>query len=186
MSSSILRKVAALVLCSMAMTACGTGQSSEHQEGGMTTTRDADPETTLRGRPSFEEAQLQYRAAVRNWANQLALLRPGLTWQVKEDSWGGCTGEYANTPGIHVYLYVVFDGPIPDTSWPQAVDVLKRGAAALGATDMTVLIDKPGDHDVTFGGPDGNAFEFGTKAAAVLSATSDCRLRQADLPAPSP
>ena len=80
-----------------------------------------------------------------------------------------------------MYLYVVFNGPVPDESWPQALDVVQRGAAQLGATDITTLVDRPGDHDVVIGGPDGGTVEFGTKAAAVLSAKSDFRLRQHDL-----
>ncbi|CAA0132178.1 Uncharacterised protein [Mycolicibacterium vanbaalenii] len=58
-----------------------------------------------------------------------------------------------------MYLYVVFNGPVPDESWPQALDVVQRGAAQLGATDITTLVDRPGDHDVVIGGPDGGTVE---------------------------
>ncbi|MFI2842335.1 LppA family lipoprotein [Mycolicibacterium sp. PDY-3] len=148
----------------------------------MTRVEWAYPEAALRTRPSFEDAQRQYRAAVQDWATQIASMSPGLTWRVKEDSWGGCTGDYASTPGVHAYIYVVFGGPIPDAAWPSALDVVQRGAAQLDATDATTTVDRPGDHDVIFSGNDGITVEFGTKAAGVLSAKSDCRLRQADMP----
>ena len=180
-----LRLVCAVVVLSMvALTACGT-TSGDHGGAAVTSTENSDPEATLQTRPSFEEAQQQYRAAVQDWATQIATMAPGLTWRVKEDSWGGCSGDYANTPGVHVYIYVVFDGPVPDETWPSALDVVHQGAARLGATDVTTAVDRPGDHDVIFSGSDGVAVEFGTKVAGVLSAKSDCRLRQADVPVSS-
>lgn len=180
---SAVKTALAVVLLSMAaLTACGT-TSGVNSGAAMTSAGRGDPEAILRTRASFEDAQRQYREAVQDWATQIASTSPGLTWQVKEDGWGGCTGEYAHTPGVHAFIYVVFDGPIPDAAWPSALDVVQRGAAQLGATDVTTAVDRPGDHDVIFSGSDGISVEFGTKAAGVLSAKSDCRLRQADLPA---
>ena len=179
---SVVKTALAVVVLSMAaLTACGT---TSGVNGGAAVTRveGADPEAILRTRPSFEDAQRQYRATVQDWATQIAASSPGLTWRVKEDSWGGCTGEYANTPGVHAYIYVVFDGPIPDAVWPPALDVVQRGATQLGATDVTATVDRPGDHNVIVSGNDGITVEFGTKVAGVLSAKSDCRLRQADMP----
>ncbi|MGN7779034.1 LppA family lipoprotein [Mycolicibacterium sp. 22603] len=179
--SAVKTALAAVVLSTVALTACGT-TSGVHGGAAMTDVERSDPEATLRTRPSFEDAQQQFRAAVQDWAAQIASMSPGLTWRVKEDSWGGCTGEYADTPGVHAYIYVVFGGPIPDAAWPSALDVVRRGAAQLGATDVTTAVDRPGDHDVIFSGNDGITVEFGTKAAGVLSAKSDCRLWKVDTP----
>ncbi|CDQ43971.1 LppA family lipoprotein [Mycolicibacterium neoaurum] len=174
--SAVKTALAVVVVSMAALTACGT---TSGVNGGAAVTRveGADPEAILRTSPSFEDAQRQYRAAVQDWANQIASTSPSLTWRVKEDGWGGCTGEYANTPGVHAYIYVVFDGPISDAAWPSALDVVQRGAAQLGATAVTATVDRPGDHNVIFSGNDGITVEFGTKAAGVLSAKSDCRLR---------
>jgi hypothetical protein len=183
--SGLRRVLAVAVLSVAALTACGT---TGDNDGGtaMTSAESNDVEANLRTRPPFEEAQQQYRAAVQGWATQIASLTPGLTWRVKEDSWGGCSGDYANTPGVHVYIYVVFNGPISDGVWPQALEAVQRGAAELGADNVTTPVDRPGDHDVVFSGNDGVTVEFGTKAAGVLSAKSDCRLRRADMPPSSP
>lgn len=180
MQSRATRVFAVITLCLMAITACGMGR----EDSDMVDTHGSDLDAILRAKPSFETAQRQYRNAVQGWANEIIGLVPGLTWQVKEDSWGGCASEYPDTRAVHVYVFVVFDGPIPEVSWPQAVDIVERGASSLGATNMTTLIDKPGDHYVVLGGPDGIKIEFGTKAAAVFAVTSDCRLREADLAAP--
>ncbi len=185
MTSGLRRIFAVAVLSLAALTACGT-TGGDDRGAAVNSTENSDPEATLQTRPSFEEAQQQYRAAVQDWATQIATMAPGLTWRVKEDSWGGCSGDHANTPGVHVYIYVVFSGPIPDGAWPQALAVVQGGAAQLGATEVTKPVDRPGDRDVIFSGNDGITVEFGTKAAGVLSAKSDCRLRSADMPVNSP
>lgn len=151
----------------------------------MTTSPNADPDTRLRAKPSFEVAQDQYRRAVQDMATQVTGLVPGLSWQLKEDSWRGCGGDFVHTAGVQAYVYVTFSGPIPDDQWPAALQIVRDGAQRLGATGSGVLADNPGDHDVGFSGGDGLEIEFGTKAATILSAKSDCRLRQADLPTAS-
>ena len=179
--SAVNTALAVVVVSTAALTGCGT-TSGDSSGAVLTSTEISNPEAALRARPSFEDAQQQYRAAVQGWATQIAPMSPDLTWRVKEDSWGGCTGDYANTPGAHAYMYVVFDGPVSDAAWPSALDVVRRGAAQLGATEVTTTVDRPGDHDVIFSGSGGSTVEFGTKAAGVLSAKSDCRLRRADAP----
>lgn len=171
-----LRRAVVVALSVAALSACGS------TPGGDDGAEFGELEAQLRARPSYETARQQYRAAIEGWAAQIASMAPGLTWLVKEDSWGGCRGDYADTAGVHTYVYVVFSGPIPDGVWPSALDVVRHGAAQLGAIDVTTAVDRPRDHDVVFSGSDGVSVEFGTKAAGVLSATSDCRLRRVDMP----
>lgn len=180
-----MRRVVAAALSIAALSACGA-TSGDDEGAAMTSAEPGDAEAHLRTRPSFDEARQQYRAAVEGWAARIASMSTGLTWRVKEDSWGGCSGDYANTAGVHAYIYVVFDGPVADDSWPRALDVVQRGAAQLGATNVTTPVDRPRDHAVVLSGNGGVSVEFGTGAVGVLSATSDCRLRRADLPSGSP
>lgn len=176
-----LRCLVAVALSVAALSGCATTGGGDH---GAVAASDAEAE--LRTRPSFEEARQQYRAAIEGWAAQIASMSPELTWHVKEDSWGGCSGDYVDTAGVHTYAYVVFSAPIADEIWPSALDVVRHGAAQLGAANVTTPVDRPGDHHVVFTGTDGVTVEFGTKAAGVLSATSGCRLRRADRPQSSP
>lgn len=176
--------IAAALLILLITTACNHGNNSHYENSPMSQTTSSDPEAALRSKPPFEHAQQQYREAVQDMAYRISAIAPGLTWKFKEDSWRGCSGEYAKTSGVHVYIYALFDGPLPDDAWGQAVDIVQAGVSDLGATNMTTLIDKPGDHYVVLGGPDGIKIEFGTKAATVFAVTSDCRLREADLAAP--
>lgn len=153
---------------------CGGG----HRDGGDVTEDVPVLEAQLRAKPPFEDAQEQYAAALSKAADAIAALVPGLTWQFKEKSWRGCTGKFVKTDGKQAYVYVVMDRAIPDDTWPQALQIVKDTAAGFGASDLTVLLDKVGDHDVYLTGADGVELEFGTKANTILSALSDCRLPQ--------
>ena len=68
----------------------------------MSTTSRADVEAELRQKPSFEQAQPVYRDAVRQMADGVAALVPGMTWQFYEDSWSGCDPPYVHTGGVVV------------------------------------------------------------------------------------
>ena len=56
------------------------------------------------------------------------------------------------------------------------LDVAKDGAAKLGATDVQVMQDQPGKHDVWFSGPAGVFIKFSYKGNMVVSGYTRCRL----------
>ena len=146
-AKTVKRLIALALIGLVITTGCGSGSDSDQKGGEMSTSHNSDPEAALRTKPSFEAAQKEYRDAMRDMANQVAALVPGLTWQTKEDSWRGCGGEYGQTSGVQVYVYIVFAGPVPDDKWAPALEIVKDGAARLGSTNMTTLVDKPGDRD---------------------------------------
>ena len=100
-----------------------------------------------------------------------------MTW--KENTWVGCGGEYAKTKAKQASIMAVFRGPISDAVWPQALQIVKDGAAQTGATQFGIFKDSPGDHDIYVAGPDGVEFRLGTQKASTLT-KSDCRLSQTD------
>jgi hypothetical protein len=141
----------------------------------------ADPaqlEQKLRSKPPLEAAQTEYQAAVQNMAASIASLTPGTTFNVEQNTWVGCGGEYANTKAKQAYVMAVFSGPIPDAVWPQALQIVKDGATQKGATEFGTFKDNPGDRDVYLAGPDGVEFRLGSQKASTLTAKSDCRLSQ--------
>lgn len=164
------------VLCAATLIGCGSTTPGVAANGKPAATR--EPEEILRQRPPFEAAKQQYMAAAAEISNQIAALRPGLTWQLDENSWGGCGGDFVDTNGVQAYVRVVFSGPTPDPLWPRAVQIVRGAAAGLGATTVKSLVDKPANHDLVITGPEGINVHFGTAVATVLSMTSDCRLRQ--------
>jgi len=172
-------------LCALTAIGCSSSQpAKEDAMSGSSSPAPSDPDTRLRERPSFEAAQQQYTAAVTDTANQIAALVPGLTWTIEENSWRGCGGEFLDTRGVQAYVVATFSGPTPDPLWPRALKIVEDAAAQLGATDMQPLKDGPADHDVIVTGPDGVEVTFGTAKATVLSAKSECRLRQKDTSTP--
>lgn len=155
----------------------GCGDPTNADEQDMTVSA-SQLEDQLRQKPPFEVAQTEYRDAVQGMANQIAALTPGNTWSFSSKSWLACSGDYINTDAKHVYVMAGFTGPIPDAVWPQAVRIVKDGAAKFGATDLGTFKDEPGNHDIYLAGPDGVEFRLGTQVAASLTAKSDCRLNE--------
>ena len=170
---SAFRMLLAALLC-VVMAGCGGPTSSGDD---VSTKSRADAEAELRQKPSFEQAQPVYRDAVRQMADGVAALVPGMTWQFYEDSWSGCDPPYVHTSGVVVYVAVSFDKPFPDDVWPAALDMVTAGAAKLGITDRGKLIDSAGHHDISITGH-GGIVQFATYKASTLTAQSDCRMRE--------
>jgi len=173
----------AAALCAVTLNGRTSTTDKEDAESGSNSTASpapSDPDARLRERPSFEAAQQQYTAVVTDTANQIAALVPDLTWTIEENSWRGCGAEFLHTKGVQAYVVATFSGPTPDPLWPKALKIVEDAAAKLGATDLQPFKDGPADHDVILTGPDGVEVTFGTAKATVLTAKSDCRLRQKD------
>ena len=173
-----LRKMIGCLLFGLACAACGQSTSTGGTETSVTSADPAQLEQKLQSKPPLEAAQTEYQAAVQNMATGIAALTPGTTFNVEQNTWVACGGDYAQTKGKQAYIMAVFSGPIPDNVWPQALQIVKDGAAQKGATEFGTFKDNPGDHDVYIAGPDGVEFRLGTQKASTLTAKSDCRLSQ--------
>jgi ABC-type glycerol-3-phosphate transport system substrate-binding protein len=180
----MLRKMAAGMafglVCVAGVAGCGGSTSTGGESTSVSESDSAQLEQELQSKPSLEAAQAEYQAAVQNMADSIAALTPGTTFNIEQNTWVGCGGEYATTNAKQAYLMAVFSGPIPDAVWPQALQIVKDGAAQLGASELGTFKDNPGDHDVYIAGSDGVEFRLGTQKASTLTAKSDCRLSQTD------
>jgi len=170
----------------MCMSASGCGATDSGSQGNPGPSRVAELESGLRSKPSFEVAKTEYSAQMDRMAQDITGLVPAIKWHVKENSWRGCGGDYVWTRAEQVYYYILFDQPIPDSLWPRALQIVKGGAARFGATTVGMLVDQPNNRELTISGADGVEFEFGTATQTILSAKSDCRMRETDTPTPSP
>ena len=137
----------------------------------------------LRAKGSAEGALARYEQEIARTADQITKLVPGLSWQWNSASTTiTCGGELSDTGGVQVLTrHAYFDGPIPDTAWTRALDLVRDTAFTFGATRMSVLADSPGVHDVELIGENGAQVRFGTRIGSTLSARSDCYLRDGDL-----
>jgi hypothetical protein len=166
----------AIVLLVVAVLVGGCGPQKSNDEGTTMAT-----EQNLRDKPSFEEAQAEYRTALQAMAQRIAELTPGTSWAFSDQTpWLACSGDYIGTDAKHAYFSANFEQPIPDAVWSQALRIVTDGAAEFGASELSTFKDEPGDHDVAIAGPDGVEFKLGTKKKASLTAQSDCRLSEAD------
>lgn len=68
------------------------------------------------------------------------------------------------------------NAPITDDKWDQAVDKVGEIAKRYGFTRHERMIDRPGNHDVTYFHPDGTKVLFGTELNTVLTLISGCYL----------
>jgi Lipoprotein confined to pathogenic Mycobacterium len=168
----------------MCMSVFGCGATDSGSQGNPGPQRVAGLENGLRSKPSFEAARAEYVGATNQMADKVAALVPGMTWQVDENSWNGCGGEYVWTRAVQVYYRIVFNRVVPDDIWPKALQIVKDGAAPFGATTVNVFVDRPGNKDLAISGS-GAQFHFGTAVQTILAAKSDCRMRETDTPTPA-
>ena len=95
--SKALRGFVIGLFCVVSIAGCGGSTSTE---GASTSVSQANPtqlEQELKSKPSLETAQAEYQAAVENMARNIAALTPGTTWNIEQNTWVGCGGEYAET-----------------------------------------------------------------------------------------
>lgn len=168
------------LVCVAGAAGCDASTSTGGESTSVSETESAQLEQELQSKPSLETAQKEYQAAVQNMATDIAALTPGTTFNIEQNTWVGCGGEYASTSAKQAYVMAVFSGPISDAVWPQALQIVKDGAAQVGASEFGTFKDNPGDHNVYIAGPDGVEFRLGTQKASTLTAKSDCRLSEAD------
>lgn len=157
----------------------GCGATEPGERGNPGPHRVAELEGGLRSKSSVEAVRADYVAAIDRMADQIAALLPGAAWKVDEDSWGGCSGEYAWTRAVQLYYRIVLDRAIPDDVWARALQVVKGAAARFGATNVDVFVDQPGNKDLAVWGS-GAQFRFGSAVQTVLTAVSDCRMQESD------
>ncbi|MFD1811001.1 LppA family lipoprotein [Rhodococcus gannanensis] len=138
----------------------------------------ADAAAILPTRPTLEVTEAEITAAVLQIADAAGAIAPELRWEWKrERSQSSCGGAFGKTDGREVDLpNYVSAVPIPDTAWPAVLQAARDILTPLGITNLTVYVDKPGDHDVIFTSDDGRHVDLGTKVAALVSAGTGCRL----------
>lgn len=68
-------------------------------------------------------------------------------------------------------------GGIPDADWPRAWAAVKDVAAKRGFGDENVLLDKPGEHQVSLYDKDGAELSVGTGVNTVATIYSGCHLK---------
>jgi hypothetical protein len=89
------------------------------------------------------------------------------------------TGPFARLGGdgeIRRYTSGISPGNLSDADWSRATVLVADLATQHGFGAATVVVDRPGDHEVSFPGEYGGELLFGTAANTTLSLTTGCHL----------
>ena len=133
---------------------------------------------SLSDRPTLAVTERQVTDALMRISDAVAAIAPDVRWRWHRErsQGGGCPGPYAYTEGQSVTTPVLLsDTPIRDADWPAMLAAARAIAADAGMDRLDVHPDRPGHHDVTFAGGDGNRIAFGTYRAATIRGITGCR-----------
>jgi len=99
------------------------------------------------------------------------------------------SGPFARLGGdgeIRRYTSGISPGNVSDADWPRATAIVAELASQYGFAAPTTVVDRPGDHEVSFPGEYGGELLLGTAVNTTLSLTTGCHLtREAYLRGPS-
>lgn len=108
-------------------------------------------------------------------------LIPSIVWETLDEGDGGnCERPYEQTDGKRYFLpdAVARDVTVSEQAWAKLEEAAKAAAAKLDATEIQVMQDQPGNHDVGFYGPTGLFIKVGYRGNLVVSGYTGCRLPQ--------
>jgi hypothetical protein len=134
---------------------------------------------TLRSLPSFEDTQAQVQAAITQITATASQLIPAITWETPHEGSGdNCERPYEQTDGKRYFLpdAVATNVVVSEEIWAKIQEAAKAVAAQLEATEMQVMKNQPGNHDVGFYGPTGLFIKVGYRGNLVVSGYTGCRL----------
>lgn len=133
----------------------------------------------LKSLPSLEDTKGQVQAAMNEITTAASQLIPAINWETLDEGSGlGCQRPYEQSDGQGYLLpdEVAVRVPVSEQQWAQIQEAAKQSAAKLEATEIQVMQDRPGNHDVGFYGPTGIFIKVGYRGNLVVSGYTGCRL----------
>lgn len=141
----------------------------------------AEALNVLRSLPSLEETQIQVQAVMDEITTAASQFIPTANWEtLHEGSGGRCERPYEQTEGKRYFLpdAIAQNVDVSEQAWARLEQAAKTAAAKLEATEIQVMQDQPGNHDVGFYGPTGLFIKVGYRGNLVVSGYTGCRLPQ--------
>jgi hypothetical protein len=161
-----MKPVGVAALCAVVMTGCSAG-------GG-------DPVAALRALPSLEDTARDVGSVVEEIVAAADAAAPGLVWTQTGGSVSVCTEAYAKTDGQRQSLPARVGSGVAlgEEQWARVEAAARAAAARVGATEVQVMQDGPGNHDEFLLGPGGMRIQVGYAGDLAISASTGCRLAQ--------
>ncbi|MFT4125623.1 MAG: LppA family lipoprotein [Gordonia sp. (in: high G+C Gram-positive bacteria)] len=132
----------------------------------MSTDESTAAEAQIASRPSFEDTKGEYTKVIAALANAIAGSIDA-QWSMFKDTWVGCEAPRARS----VHLSASIKAPIPDDKWESVLNLVRKTAADMGATEYTEFRD----HNIQFASSTGASVRLRSDANTVVSLRSDCR-----------
>ncbi|MEB3020220.1 LppA family lipoprotein [[Mycobacterium] crassicus] len=139
----------------------------------------AEALAVLKSLPSIEDTQTQVAAAMNEITDAAKQLIPSIVFETLDEGDGGnCERPYEQTDGKRYFLpdAVARDVAVPEGVWQKLQQAATEAASKLDATEVQVMKDQPGDHDIGFYGPTGLFIKVGYRGNLVVSGYTGCRL----------
>ena len=132
----------------------------------------------LRALPSLEDTKAQVQAAMDEITRAASAAIPAATWQTADNAQSDWCEPPFSTLGRRYFLpnRIAANIAVSEQNWADIVKVAKDSAAKVGATNVQVLHDQPGNHDVWFTGPTGISIKVSYQGNMVVAGYTGCRL----------
>ena len=175
-------RTAALWAVLPAVALLATGCTMTHP-GSPKPTASTEINNKLMALPSLEETKRQLQGVVDEISTAATTIVPGIRFTDYHGESGlKCDGPYEETAARGRYLpdRAGEGAKISEEQWAKIVDATKAAAAKLDMTNVSVMKDSPGDHDVWFTGPGGSSIKLAYQVNLVISGYTGCRLLEED------
>jgi hypothetical protein len=145
-------RLVALCAVTAGMALAATGCHAEQPYASTPSTDSTKARDELKALPSFEDTQAQVQAAVDEIASAASAIIPAVAWK---DLHGGATDKceqpYEQTDGKRYFLpdRVAAGVAVSEADWASILQAAKDAASKIGAGNVQVLQDQPGNHDVS-------------------------------------
>ncbi|SLI42299.1 lipoprotein LppV [Mycobacteroides abscessus subsp. bolletii] len=136
-------------------------------------------EATLASLPSLEETKEQVQNAINEIISTASNLNPEISWRQSNNAdSGGCLPPYDTTKGQTAFLpnSIAANANISEAQWTNIFEAAKASAAKIGATEVQVYHDSPGNHDVRYSSNTGTFIKVGYAGNLIISGSTGCRL----------
>ena len=162
------RLVAALALAVLA-----AGCTSAASERG-----DMDDQfATLAQRPTIEQITATYEEMQARLRERLSADVGPLQWTNDQNAGRAGCADFPDVEGESRTLdRWTSEGNLPDAQWERAVAIVAEITGEYGFSAPEVIVDRPGDHEVTATDPYGGGYQFGTARNTVLMVSTGCHL----------
>lgn len=141
---------------------------------------DMTPTEQLLARPTAEEAATMYKDQLIRVRAALKELAPDIAWSTQtpgDDGESACQDPFGQVDGSTTFGFATGGGgAIPDDDWEQAVQITRRVLEPDGYDRVTITVDKPGQHQVSFTGRYGAVLTIGSERSTDLSVAGGCFL----------